>query len=226
MKITKPFLVLLTILVILSSCNSKIYKNPTAVVSLKNTFKDDFYIGTAINESQIEERDPLVTTLISKEFSCITAENIMKSMYIHPEKDKFDFELSDKYVAFGKKHKMFIHGHTLIWHSQLAPWMAQIKDSTAMAEAMTNHISTIVGKYKGRINSWDVVNEALNDDGTLRKTAFSNTYGKDFLSLAFKLAATADPSADLYYNDYNLCVPKKREAAINLVKTLQKTVQK
>ncbi len=222
MKVVKPFLALLTILIALSSCSTKIHKKPTAIVSLKNNFKDDFYIGTAIDESQIKEKDPLVTALISKEFSCITAENIMKSMFIHPEKDKFDFEMTDKYVAFGEKHKMFIHGHTLLWHSQLAPWIAQIKDSTAMADAMTNHINTIVGKYKGRINSWDVVNEALNDDGTLRKTVFTDTYGKDFLTLAFKLAASADPKADLYYNDYNLCVPKKREAAENLVKTLQK----
>ena len=72
----------------------------------------------------------------------------MKSMYTHPEKDKYDFKLRDKYVAYGEKNKMFIHGHTLIWHSQLAPWMAQIKDSTEMADAMKDHITTIVSKIQ------------------------------------------------------------------------------
>jgi len=221
MKSTKPFLLLLTTILLISSCN-KIYKKPAAVISLRNTFKENFYIGTAINESQIEESDTMVTALISKEFNSITAENIMKSMFIHPERDKFDFKMTDKFVAFGEKHNMYIHGHNLIWHSQLAPWMAQIKDSTTMANAMTKHITTIVGKYKGRVSSWDVVNEALNEDGTLRKSVFLDTYGKDYLTLAFKLAAKADPKADLYYNDYSICEPAKRKGVIALVKNLQK----
>ena len=220
MKLTKP-LFLLSMVLVLNSC-TKIYQKPEAVVSLKNAYTKDFYIGTALDTSQIDERNAMVTALISKEFNSITPENIMKSMFIHPEKDKFDFKMSDKYVAFGEKNNMFIHGHTLIWHSQLAPWIAQIKDSAAMSDAMTNHISTIVGKYKGRINSWDVVNEALNEDGTLRKSVFLDSYGKDFLTLAFKLAAKADPKTDLYYNDYNLCSAKKRKGAVDLIKNLQK----
>ncbi|WP_291103774.1 MULTISPECIES: endo-1,4-beta-xylanase [unclassified Flavobacterium] len=222
MKSTKPFLLLLTTILLVSSCN-KIHEKPEAnVSSLKNAFKNDFYIGTALDTNQIKESDPTVTAFISKEFNSISPENCMKSMFIHPEKNKFDFNMADKYVAYGERHHMFIHGHTLIWHSQLAPWMAQIKDSTTMADAMTKHISTIVGKYKGRINSWDVVNEALNEDGTLRKSVFLDTYGKDYLTLAFKLAAKADPKADLYYNDYSICVPAKRNGVIALVKNLQK----
>lgn len=220
MKLTKPLFILATVLV-LNSC-TKIYKKPEKAVTVKDAYKENFYIGTALSQSQIEESDPMVTALISREFNSITPENIMKSMYTHPEKNQFDFKLSDKYVAFGEKHKMFIHGHTLIWHSQLPTWMAQIKDSTDMADAMTNHITTIVSRYKGRINSWDVVNEALNEDGTLRKSVFLKTYGKDFLTLAYKLAAKADPKTDLYYNDYNLCTPKKRKGAVELVKNLQK----
>lgn len=220
MNIAKPFF-LLTTLLLISSCNS-IPKKPEASVSLKKAYEKDFFIGAAIDTNQIKESDPMVSSFIAKEFNSITAENCMKSMFIHPEKDKFDFKMSDKYVVFGEKHKMFIHGHTLIWHSQLAPWLTQIKDSATMANAMTNHISTIVGKYKGRINSWDVVNEALNEDGTLRKTVFLDTYGKNYLTLAFKLAAKADPKTDLYYNDYGLCNAKKRKGAVDLVKTLQK----
>lgn len=190
-------------------------------VSLKNEFKENFYIGTALNQRQIEEHDSLVSRLISKEFNSITAENIMKSMFIHPEKDTFDFELTDKFIAFGEKHDMFIHGHTLIWHSQLTPWFSEIKDSTEMASAMENHIKTIVSKYKGKIHSWDVVNEALNEDGTLRESAFLKVIGEDFLAQAFKLASEADPDTDLYYNDYNMTNVEKRNGAIQMIKRIQ-----
>ncbi|PJJ08564.1 endo-1,4-beta-xylanase [Flavobacterium sp. 1] len=211
--------ILLGFLFTLGICNSQNTK--TAQASLKNNFKGDFYIGTAINASQIEEKDTKADALIRKEFNSITAENIMKSMFVHPEKDRYDFAMTDKFVAYGEKNKMFIHGHTLIWHSQLAPWMAKIKDSTEMKAFMKDHISTIVSKYKGRINSWDVVNEALNEDGTLRKSVFLNTLGENYLIDAFKLAAQADPNVDLYYNDYNICEPKKREGVIKLVENIK-----
>jgi endo-1,4-beta-xylanase len=138
MKLKISLLVLATLLTI-SSCKTAQNKSETAV-SLKNAYKENFYIGTAIDTNQINESNVLVTNLISKEFNCISPENCMKSMFIHPQKDEFDFKMSDKYVAFGKKHHMFIHGHTLIWHSQLAPWLTQIKDSVTMSEAMTNQL--------------------------------------------------------------------------------------
>ncbi|HSD07122.1 endo-1,4-beta-xylanase [Flavobacterium sp.] len=210
---------LLVVLFALGSCNAQ-NKN-SAATSLKNNFKGDFYIGTALNVDQIEEKDPKVDALIRKEFNAITAENIMKSMFVHPAKDKYDFAMTDKYIAYGEKNDMFIHGHTLIWHSQLAPWMTQIKDSTEMKAFMKDHISTIVSRYKGRIDSWDVVNEALNEDGTLRKSVFLNTLGASYLPEAFKLAAKADPKVDLYYNDYNICEPAKREGVIKLVKDIK-----
>jgi endo-1,4-beta-xylanase len=142
-------------------------------------------------------------------------------MFTHPQKDKYDFTLSDKFVLYGEKNKMFIHGHTLIWHSQLAPWMEKIADSTEMKAFMKDYITTIVSKYKGRINSWDVVNEALNEDGTLRKSVFLNTLGEKYLVDAFKLAEKADPKAELYYNDYNIEEPAKRAGAIALIKKIK-----
>lgn len=221
MKLSKTLLLLVTATLALGSCSSAQKKTDSAV-SLKNAYIKDFYIGTALDTNQIKESDPLVVNLIAKEFNSITPENCMKSMFLQPEKDKFDFKMADKYVAFGEKHKMFIHGHTLIWHSQMPSWLSKVKDSVTMSEAMTKHISTVIGKYKGRIGSWDVVNEALNEDGTLRKSVFLDSYGKDFLTHAFKLAAKADPKTDLYYNDYNLCNAKKRKGAVELVKNLQK----
>ena len=215
MKLINPCLLAITALLFVNCTAQK------KISSLKDVYKKDFYIGTALSANQIEQKDAKVNSLICKEFNAITAENIMKSMFIHPQKDKYDFALTDKFVAYGKKNKMYIHGHTLIWHSQLAPWMAQIKDSTEMKAFMKDHITTIVSKYKGRIDSWDVVNEALNEDGTLRKSVFLNTLGEQYLIDAFKLAAAADPKTDLYYNDYNNEEPAKREGTINLIKKIK-----
>lgn len=211
------FIILLFFLT--SCCTTN--QEPKELKSIKTAFKDNFLIGAAINANQIEESDTLVSSLISKEFNSITPENIMKSMYVHPAKDTFFFNMTDKYVALGEKNNMYIQGHTLIWHSQLAPWFLEIKDSTEMAETMKNHINTIVTRYKGRINGWDVVNEALNDDGTLRESVFLNTIGEDYIDLAFKLTAKADPEADLYYNDYSMTNDAKRKGAIVLIKKLQ-----
>ncbi|SNR76563.1 endo-1,4-beta-xylanase [Lutibacter flavus] len=222
MKFIKPLFYLLTTVLILSSCCQNA-QEPKEALSIKNAFKENFYIGAALSASQIEESDTLVSSLIKKEFNSITAENMMKSMHIHPSKDTFNFELPDKFVALGEKNNMFIHGHTLIWHSQLAPFMTQIIDSTEMVSFMQNHINTIVGRYKGKINSWDVVNEALNDDGTLRNSVFLDALGEEFLALAFKLAADADPEAELFYNDYSMTNPAKREGAIKLIKKLQES---
>lgn len=215
MKFINPCLLAVTA-VLFVNCSAK-----KGVASLKDVYKKDFYIGTALSADQIEEKDAKVDSLIKKEFNAITAENIMKSMYTHPQKDKYDFALSDKFVAYGEKNKMFIHGHTLIWHSQLAPWMEKIEDSTDMKAFMKDHITTIVSKYKGRINSWDVVNEALNDDGTLRQSIFFKTLGEKYLVDAFKLAEKADPKVELYYNDYNIEEPAKRAGAIALIKKIK-----
>lgn len=215
MKFIKPYLFAFTALVSFSCTSQK--ENLT----LKDAYKNDFYIGTALDLNQINEKNKKEDSLIRKEFNAITAENIMKSMFTHPQKDKYDFTLADKFVAYGEKNKMFIHGHTLIWHSQLAPWMEKIADSTEMKAFMKDHITTIVSKYKGRINSWDVVNEALNEDGTLRKSVFLKTLGEKYLADAFKLAAKADPKVDLYYNDYNIEEPVKRAGAIALIKKIK-----
>jgi len=218
MKNYPLFLFLLSTITI-TTCNAQ--NNTKKTPNLKDTFKKDFYIGAAINQSQIEEKNPAENALIVSQFSSITAENIMKSMFTHPQKDKYDFGLTDKFVAFGQKNNMFIHGHTLIWHSQLAHWMTEIKDSTEMKNVMKEHITTIVSRYKGKIGSWDVVNEAVNDDGTVRKSVFSNLLGENFLAYAFEFASKADPKADLYYNDYSMTNPAKRETVIRLVKGIQ-----
>ena len=218
MKKIKLSLLLAIVLVVgCKSGNNKVLNE----VTIKEAYKNKFYIGTAMSKTQIEDVKSIETSLIAKEFNSITAENIMKSMFLHPEEDVFNFETSDKYVDFGVKNNMFVHGHTLIWHSQLAPWFRAKEDSLEMTIAMRNHIKTIVSHYKGKINSWDVVNEALNEDGTLRKSVFFNTIGEDYLAMSFKLASETDPNVDLYYNDYNLTNTEKRQGAIRLIKKIQ-----
>ena len=212
--------VILIIQTLYSGCNpsKNISSNST---SLKEGFKNEFLIGTALNATQIEEKEPNAAALVPQQFNAITPENIMKCEIIHPDWDRYDFDLSDKYVEYGKKHKMFIVGHTLIWHSQLAPFVSKIKSSDSLLLFMTNHINTVAGRYAGKVDSWDVVNEALNEDGTLRNSVFLQKLGDDYIRKAFELAAKAAPNTELYYNDYNIEQPKKRAGAIAMIKKLQ-----
>jgi endo-1,4-beta-xylanase len=200
-------------------CSRKI--NATREGSLKDVFKNDFYIGTALNTSQIEEKDGPAKSLIPAQFNSITPENIMKCEVIHPGWNEYHFDMADKYVAYGKKHDMFVVGHTLIWHSQLSSFVKKIHSRDSLLLFMTNHINTVAGRYSGKINSWDVLNEALNEDGSLRNSIFLEKLGEDYIRKAFELTAKAAPGAELYYNDYNIEQPKKRAGVISLVKKLK-----
>jgi endo-1,4-beta-xylanase len=145
----------------------------------------------------------------------------MKCEVIHPGWNEYHFDMADKYVAYGKTHNMFIVGHTLIWHSQLSPFVKNIHSSDSLLLFMTNHINTVAGRYSGKVNSWDVLNEALNEDGSLRNSIFLQKLGEDYIRKAFELAAKAAPGTELYYNDYNIEQPKKRAGVISLVKKLK-----
>ncbi len=189
--------------------------------SLKEHFKNDFLIGAALNNSEIEEKEPIAASLIPAQFNSITPENVMKCEVIQPGWNEYDFDLADKYVAYGIKHKMFIVGHTLIWHSQLSPFVKNIRSRDSLLLFMTNHINTVAGRYAGKVNSWDVVNEALNEDGSLRNSIFLEKLGENYIRTAFELAAKAAPNTELYYNDYNIEQPKKRAGVIAMVKKLK-----
>jgi endo-1,4-beta-xylanase len=196
-------------------------KMENTMASLKDAYKNYFFIGAAINSPQIEEKEPNAAVLIPQQFNSITPENIMKCEVIHPSWDGYNFDLSDKYVAYGKKNNMFIVGHTLVWHSQLSAFANNIQSKDSFQQFFTNHINTVAGRYAGKVNSWDVVNEALNEDGTLRNSIFFQMLGEDYIRKAFELAAKADPKAKLYYNDYNIEQPAKRAGTIALIKKLQ-----
>jgi endo-1,4-beta-xylanase len=200
---------------IFSACQS------IQVKGLKTAYKSDFLIGAALNNRQFEEQDANVTNLITREFNSITPENVMKSQEIHPEWNRYNFGPADALVAFGQKHNMVTIGHTLVWHSQLSRFAQNIKSADSLNRFLEDHISTVAGRYAGKIKGWDVVNEALNEDGTLRKSVFFNVLGEDYIIKAFQLAANAAPNTELYYNDYNNEAPQKRAGCIAIIKKLQ-----
>ncbi|QDH81075.1 endo-1,4-beta-xylanase [Echinicola soli] len=193
---------------------------------LKETFKDKFAIGTAMNTWQITGRDTAATRIIKDQFNAIVAENCMKSGRLQPEEGKFTFELADQFVDFGEQNNKLINGHTLIWHSQAPPWFFTDEEGKEVSREvliarMKKHIHTVVGRYKGRVDTWDVVNEAILDDGSYRESKFHQIIGEDFIKLAFQFAHEADPEAKLYYNDYSMAEPGKREGVMRMVKKLQ-----
>src|SRR5438270_657388 len=209
-------------LIVLAAAAAQAQTAPT----LKEAFKGIFKIGAALNQAQFEERDARGDAIIAAQFNTISPENVLKWEAVHPRADAYNFEPGDRYVAFGEKHKMFIIGHCLVWHSQTPRWVFQDNDGKpitreALLERMHDHIRTVVGRYKGRIAGWDVVNEALNDDGTMRQSAWYKIIGDDFLLKAFQFAHEADPKAELYYNDYNLENEAKRKGGVELVRKLK-----
>jgi endo-1,4-beta-xylanase len=197
-----------------------------APTTLKDAYRDSFYVGAAINTPQITGGDARGAALVRAQFNSISPENVLKWERVHPGPETYSFELADKYVEFGEKNHMFIVGHNLIWHAQVPNWVFQDEKGNpltreALLKRMHDHIFTVVGRYKGRIQSWDVVNEALNEDGTLRQSKWLKIIGEDYIAKAFQYAHEADPNAQLNYNDYSLENEAKRNGAIALVKKLQ-----
>ena len=199
--------------------------NSFAQTTLKEAFKDYFLIGAAMNRNQITGNDAVGADIVKRQFDTISPENDLKWESIHPRNGGYNFETADKYVAFGEKNNMFLIGHALVWHNQTPKWVFEDgKGNPAsrevLLERMREHIFTVVGRYKGKIKGWDVVNEAVNDDGTMRQSPWLKIIGADFIAKAFEFAHEADPNAELYYNDYSLEIPAKRQGAIKLIKSL------
>ena len=201
-----------------TSCSQKVDAEPT----LKEAFKDDFLMGIAINADQASGRDSIGNAIAAKHFNSIVAENVMKCEKIHPQENEYFWDDADAFVKFGEENGMFIIGHCLVWHSQCAPWFlvnenGEEVDAETLKQRMRDHIYTIVGRYKGRVKGWDVVNEAIMEDGSYRDSGFYRILGEEFIPLAFQYAHEADPDAELYYNDYSMNEPAKRDAIIKMV---------
>lgn len=194
--------------------------------TLKEALKDKFLIGAAVNTRQVSGNDKAGVRIVQEQFNSIVAENCMKSQEIHPEENRYNFKQADEFVAFGEANKMVIIGHTLIWHSQLSRWFCVDKNGDnvspeVLKQRMKDHITTIMTRYKGRIKGWDVVNEAIEDDGSYRKTKFYEILGEEYIPLAFQYAHEADPDAELYYNDYSMANPGRRAGVVKMIKDLK-----
>ena len=222
MTLKKILIITCTVCLIAAGCSSgKSITSVSSIPSLKDAFKNDFGIGTALNNRQIEEKDSLAALLIPRQFNMATPENIMKAEIIHPQWATYNFDMADKMVAYCKKNNIKVNAHTLIWHSQLPPFARRIQSVDSFRTFFTDHIKTVAGRYDGKVYSWDVVNEALNEDGTMRKSVFLQKLGDNFVTEAFRIAQAAAPNTQLYYNDYNNEQPAKRAGCIALIKKIQ-----
>jgi endo-1,4-beta-xylanase len=241
LKSMKTLFVPISLMLAASLLGCRAGQNSPGTMTLKDAFKSDFPIGVAINQNQFAGRDTNGAALITAQFNAISPENVLKWELVHPRPrtNGYDFAPGDAYVAFGEEHHMLIVGHTLVWHNQTPRWVFQDEngrwlsgtnaaDREILLERMHDHIQTVVGRYKGRIKIWDVVNEALNDSlslsdtNVLRPTSpWVRILGMEFIVKAFEYAHQADPGAILRYNDYSIENPAKRQRLITLIKYLQ-----
>jgi len=185
---------------------------------------DGRYFGVAVGQGDLSNTS--ATNLAGSQFDMVTPENEMKWDTIEPSNGSYNFGPGDNIVNFATSHNERVRGHNLVWHSQTGAWVFQgpegkPADRETLLARMRDHIQTVVGRYKGRIHGWDVVNEAIDEDGSLRKTPWRDGIGDDYVAKAFEFAREADPNAELYYNDYNLEKPEKRAGVIKLVNDLK-----
>jgi endo-1,4-beta-xylanase len=215
-----PFCILLSSLLIGSA-----YAQEQST-SLKDTYSKHFSIGTALSATQIEGKEPGTLNLVKQQFNAVTAENVMKWEIIEPVEGQFNFAAADAMIEFAESNNIKVIGHVLLWHEQTPAWVFQdAKGQPASKELvlsrLKNHINAVMGRYKGRIHGWDAVNEALNEDGTLRQSNWYKALGDDYIATVFELAHQVDPKAELYYNDFNLFKPEKRAGVLKLVAALK-----
>ncbi len=209
--------------------NAAFAQQPT----LRDAYRDYWDMGVSVNQWQVKaDAKSLITQqdfskdtpadqtkdweTIVRHFNYVVAENCMKCEVIHPKEGVYDFTLADQFVNKARAAGLKVLGHCLIWHSQCAPWFhydeqGNLVSPEVLKQRMREHIYTVVNHFKGRVQAWDVVNEAFEDDGTLRKSLFYQILGEDYIPLAFRYAHEADPNAELYINDYSMNKASKVE---------------
>ena len=229
---------LLTLLMLLL-CSANVnaqgprFGQPEMPGGMKDSYKDYFAIGVAVNQRNVSNPDQIA--LIKKEFNSITAENDMKPGEIHPQEGVWNFERADKIANFCRENGIKLRGHCLCWHSQFADWMftdskGKPVKKEVFYERLREHIHTVVNRYKDIVYAWDVVNEAMADDGRswpgreqspYRQSRHFQLCGDEFIAKAFQFAREADPNALLFYNDYSCVDEGKRERIYNMVKKMK-----
>jgi endo-1,4-beta-xylanase len=212
--------------VLLGACAHVAGRSPDA--TLKDAYRDAFRFGTAVNEAIVSGADTASQRIVLRQFNTITNENVLKAERVNPRPGVYEWADGDAFVDFGERAGMFIVGHTLVWHNQTPTWFFQ--DSTgkpntpaAQAERLRSHIQAVAGRYAGRIDAWDVVNEVVDNDGSYRPTTWVRGIGNgdSLVTLAFRYASQYAPGAELYYNDFNAWRPAKRDGIVRLVRMLK-----
>lgn len=178
-------------------------------------------IGAAVNVDALRN-DANYRQLLGDEFNMVTPENAMKFEQTEPEQGIYTFADADSIVAFAKAHRMQVRGHNLVWHANLPDWLTRGHFSRSqLMTILREHITTVVSHYRGQVNIWDVVNEGVDDSGKLRNSIWLQALGPNYINLAFRWAHEANPSAKLFYNDYDgEGLGRKSNAIYNLVKGL------
>lgn len=221
--------ILIVTSLLISSCaqgiNKKKRSNVDSTTSLGETYKQYFPIGLAVAPHMLN--DSIERAMILKQFKSVTPENVMKPERIHPAPDSFSWKEPDRLVNFATDNGIKIRGHVLVWHSQTPDWFFRDKEGKllskeALLNRMKNYINTVVGRYKGKIYAWDVVNEAISDnpDEFYRQSLWYKICGEDYIAKAFEYAHKADPKAVLFYNDYNTFLEPKRTKIFKMLKKL------
>ena len=209
------------------------FQQPEQPGGMKDSYSDYFTIGVALNQRNVTNPDQMA--LVKKEFNSVTAENDMKPGEIHPKEGVWNWERADKIANFCRENGIKMRGHCLCWHSQFADWMFTDKKGNPVKkevfyERLREHIHAVVNRYKDIVYAWDVVNEAMADDGRswpgreqspYRQSRHFQLCGDEFIAKAFQFAREADPNAVLIYNDYSCVDPGKRERIYNMVKKMK-----
>jgi endo-1,4-beta-xylanase len=195
---------------------------------IKEAFKDDFLIGTAVDGRTVNDPSTPLAQLVAAEFNAITPTNMMKWGPIEPREGEWQWAGPDRLVDFGTTHGMTVVGHTLVWHSQAPTWLFVDEQGAPVSKArlfkrIETHIQTLVGRYQGRVAIWDVVNEAIDEDEKgWRQSPFLAIAGPEYVERAFRLAHEADPKATLLYNDYNEHNPGRRRFLVEVIRDFKR----
>lgn len=201
--------------VLMFICYGHVLKTMTNSRTLREIADErDFHIGAAVNPEALRN-EPSYRDTLRKEFNAVTPENALKMGPLRPSRGTYDFTDADAVVNFGRKHDMTIRGHTLVWHNQTPAWFqAWDYSDEQLRDFLRDHIHTVVGRYRSKIDAWDVVNEAVSDDGTMRETVWYDAMGEQYLDLVFEWANEIAPDVDLYYNDYGADAVNEKSDAI------------
>lgn len=213
-------------LLLISSAFAQNVSTSVLQPSLQSTLGKYFLVGAAVDTHLPTGENSGADAIVKEQFNQVVAENCMKGEINHPEVNRFDFTDGDRLADWAQKNGKTLIGHCLVWHSQAPKWMftderGNLVSREVLIGRMYNHIMNVVTHYKGKVKGWDVVNEAIEDDGSFRQSLYYKIIGPEFIELAFRFAHEADPNVELYYNDYSTSVPTKREAICRLVRSLK-----